>query len=106
MFDDIIGNQNKPCRCTPYINIKVTKGEVAETNTLGYILIIYVDPANGKMYYLKYITKEKFNSGDEVEIVFEDLNKGPHITQICERWTIDNKTQDDICVEEVRKVKK
>jgi hypothetical protein len=102
MFDDIIGSPNKP---DPAQYIKATRGEVAETNRSGNILVIYVDPNDGEMYYFKYVTKKKFKMGDEVEIIFEDLDSGSP-QQICERWTIDNQKKDEICVEEVRKIKK
>lgn len=102
MFDDIIGTSSKP---DPAQYIKAIRGEVAETNKSGHILVIYIDPVDGELYYFKFMTKKKFKMGDEVEIVFEDLDSGlPQ--QICERWTIDNNKKDEVCVEEVRKVKK
>ena len=101
MFDDIIGTSKKP---TPLPYVTYTRGEVVETNKSGHIIVMYVDPADGEMYYFKYITKKKFKSGDEVEIFFENADSGK-LYQICERWTI-GKKQDDVCVEEVRKVKK
>jgi len=104
MFDDIIGSPSKP---DPAPYIKAVRGEIGQTNRTGYVLVIYVDPIDGEMYYFKFLTKKKLKDGDEVEIIFEDMDKNPRTAQqTCERWTIDGKKKDTIGVEEIRKVKK